>query len=68
METPKEMHWQAGKKILRYIARTTRYGILYSNTKNKYLIDYIDNDFLGSLHDGKSTCRYVFHLGSSVIS
>jgi hypothetical protein len=28
------MHWQDGKMILRYIAGTTRYGILYSRTMN----------------------------------
>jgi hypothetical protein len=68
METPKEMHWQVGKRILRYIAGTTRYGILYSSTKNNCLIGYTDSDFAGSLDDRKSTSGYVFHLGSGAIS
>ena len=49
METPKETHWSAGKRILRYIAGTKDCGIMYANTKKKDLIKYTYNDFVGSL-------------------
>jgi len=36
--------------------------------KNNCLIDYIDNDFAGSIDDRKSTPGYVFHIGLGAIS
>ena len=51
METLKSTHWQAGKRILRYIAGTTK------------LIGYTDSDFAGSIDDRKSTSGYVFIFG-----
>jgi hypothetical protein len=45
--------------ILKYIVGTTSYGILYSSTKNNCLIDYIYNDFAGSMDDRKSTLGYI---------
>ena len=68
METSKDTHWSAGKRILRYIAGTRDYGIMYVSTENKELIGYTDSDFAGSLDDRKSTSSYVFHLGSGVIA
>ena len=68
MESPKDLDWQVGKIILRYVAKTTRYGILYSNTSNDSLVGYTGSDFLGSMNDRKSTLGYLFHLGLGVIS
>eukprot|EP00253_Pinus_taeda_P023923 PITA_23923 len=68
METPKDTHWSAGKRIMRYIARTRDCGIMYASTKKKDFIGYIDSDFVVSLDDRKSTSGFLFHLGSSVIS
>ena len=30
MESPKDSHWQVGKRILRYVARTSSCGVLYA--------------------------------------
>jgi hypothetical protein len=30
METPKSTHWKEGKMILRYVAGTTYYGVMYT--------------------------------------
>ena len=35
METPKDTHWSVGKIILRYIAGTRDYGIMYASIENK---------------------------------
>jgi hypothetical protein len=32
METPKESHWKAGKRILRYVNGTKYFGIMYSTS------------------------------------
>eukprot|EP00253_Pinus_taeda_P034873 PITA_34873 len=68
METPKDTHWSAGKRILRYIVGTRDCGIMYASTEKKELIGYTNSDFAGSLDDRKSTSSFVFHLGSGVIS
>ena len=34
MESPKDSHWQAGKRIPRYVSGTKDLGILYSTSEN----------------------------------
>eukprot|EP00253_Pinus_taeda_P009569 PITA_09569 len=68
MERPKEPHWQATKRILRYVKVTKRFGILYTTSECSDLIGYTDNDWVGSVDDRKRTSSYVFHMGSGAIS
>ena len=68
MERPKEAHWQAAKRILRYVKCTKRFGILYTTSECSDLIGYTDSDWAGSVDDRKSTSGYVFHMGSGAIS
>ena len=68
MKTPKETHWQAGKRILRYVNGTKEYAVLYSSTDNFKLIGYTDSDWARSVDDRKNTSGYVFYLGSEDIS
>jgi hypothetical protein len=55
METPKESHWKAGKRILRYVNGTKYFGIMYSTSEDFKLIGYTDNDCGGNIDDRKST-------------
>eukprot|EP00253_Pinus_taeda_P002526 PITA_02526 len=68
MERPKEAHWQAAKRVLRYVKGTKRFGILYTASECSDLIGYTDRDWAGSVDDRKSTSGYVFHMGSGAIS
>lgn len=68
MGTPKNSHWQAGKRLVRYIAGTMNHGILYSTSNNLQLVGYTDSDFAGSIDDRKSTSGYAFHLGTRVVA
>ena len=45
METPKEAHWQAAKRILKYVNGTKEYVILYSATDDFRLAGYTDSDW-----------------------
>eukprot|EP00253_Pinus_taeda_P017290 PITA_17290 len=67
MERPKEAHWQAVKRILRYVKGTKRFGILYNVSDHSDLVGYTDSDWAGSVDDRKSTSGYVFHMGSGAI-
>jgi hypothetical protein len=68
METQKSTHWQVGKRILRYVAGTTEFGIRYTSSLNFELIVYIDSDFAGSIDDKKRTSRYVLCFGFGAVA
>jgi len=68
MEKPKDTHWQAGKRILRYVNGTIDYGILYSVSNKFKLVGFTNSDWAGNVDDWKSTSGYVFHMGLGMIS
>ena len=68
MESPRDSHWQEGKRILRYVNGTKGFGIMYTATDEFDLVDYTDNDWARSLDNRKSTSEYVFLMSLSVIS
>jgi len=67
----KTPHFQAAKRILRYVKGTLDLGILYlysqKNIEGK-LFGYSDSDWCGDKDDRKSTVGYVFKFGTSPIS
>eukprot|EP00253_Pinus_taeda_P033359 PITA_33359 len=68
MERLKKTHWQATKRILRYVNGTKGFGIFYSSSESFMFTGYTDSDWAGSVDDRKSTSGYVFHMGSGAIS
>jgi hypothetical protein len=68
MESPKYSHWKVGKRILRYIAGTTTYGLWYTASADSMLTGYTDSDYAGSIDDRKSTSGYAFLFGKNLIS
>ena len=68
MESPKNSHWQARKRILIHISETMNDGILYSTLDDFQLVGYIDSDFVGNIEDRRSTSGYAFHLGTGVVA
>ncbi|KAF8365039.1 hypothetical protein HHK36_032960 [Tetracentron sinense] len=57
METPKESHWLAAKRILRYISGTLEFGLFYSYNEDAKLYGYSDSDWGGDQDERKSTTR-----------
>ncbi|KAJ8503716.1 hypothetical protein OPV22_004602 [Ensete ventricosum] len=68
MQSPSKHHLGAVKRILRYIAGTTNYGIWYSHNFKYKLFGFTDSDWAGDLDDRKSTSGNIFSLGSGAIS
>ena len=68
METPKESHWKAGKRIMRYVNGTKDFGIKYSTSEDFILIGYTENYCGGSINDRKSTSGYTFDFQIGMVS
>jgi hypothetical protein len=68
MSNPKEIHWKAAKRILRYMRGTIGYGLIYRSTKDFRLIGYTNSDWAGCMDDRKSTSGYSFSMGSAAVA
>jgi hypothetical protein len=69
LERPTEEHFQAVKKILRYIVGTLQYGLRYGwRTGTTGLVGYCDSDLTGNIDTRKSTTGDLFFLGKSLVS
>ena len=68
MEIPKESHWLAAKKILRYIKFTLNLDLFYIYYETVELVGHSDSDWGGNQDERKSTTGYVFYLESTAFS
>ena len=64
---PRKSHWQAVKRIFRYLRCTTSQGILYSDT-NLSMFGYTYANLACDIDDRKSRTDYSFLLWGSIIS
>jgi len=67
-DEPKRSHLTQVKRILKYINRTSDYGILYSYSEDSKLMGYCDVDWARSADERKSTSGGCFFLGNNLIS
>ncbi|GKD76280.1 hypothetical protein Tco_1334562 [Tanacetum coccineum] len=67
MAEPGREHWEAVKRILRYIKGTSDVALCFGDS---YLIvtGYVDSDYAGDLDGSKSTTGYVFTLFGGTVS
>ena len=65
---PKESHFKAVKRIMKYLKGTSSVGLWYPSHSPIDLIGYSDSDFAGCKLDRKSTSGTCHLLGSSLIS
>ncbi|WOH04396.1 hypothetical protein DCAR_0623805 [Daucus carota subsp. sativus] len=68
MQNPRKPHFEAAKRILRYIKGSIDYGLLYKKNEDCELAGYCDADYAGDCDTRRSTTGYVFTLGSTAIS
>ena len=67
MQESHELHWNAAKRILRYVQGTITFGIHYAVGTSLNLLGFIDSDWAGDSIDRKSTSGYSLSLGSGPI-
>ena len=65
---PTDIHWQALKRVFRYLAGIRNKGIVYRGATNPALCGYTDADWAGDQDSARSTSGYVFTLNGGAIS
>jgi histone deacetylase 1/2 len=63
---PRQSHWKAAIRVLRYLATTLEHGLSFRG--NIELVGYSDADWASDIDSRQSTSSYCFMLGSSLIS
>jgi hypothetical protein len=64
---PGKAHWQAVKRVFRYLQGTKNHSLEYRQT-GKSLIGYCDADWAGDSDDRKSTTGYAFILAGGAVT
>ncbi|GJT62665.1 ribonuclease H-like domain-containing protein [Tanacetum coccineum] len=68
MHNPREPHFWALKRILRYVRGTLGYGLQSYSSSTTSLIAYLDADWAGCPITRRSTSGYSVFLGNSLLS
>ncbi|KAG7599495.1 Reverse transcriptase RNA-dependent DNA polymerase [Arabidopsis suecica] len=68
MHSPTTVHWDAVKRVLRYLAGTVDHGLWFSANASLELSAYSDADWGGDKDDYSSTGAYIVYLGTHPIS
>lgn len=68
MHAPTEIHFQAAKRIMRYVKASSDYGIHYSAKCPVKLVGFSDSDWAGSDEQMKSTSGGCFTIGSGIVT
>jgi len=70
MEKPRQEHMAAVKHLLRYIAGTADFGLVYPKLSgiDNSLTGYSDSDLGGDVNDRKSTTGIIFFLGTKAVA
>jgi hypothetical protein len=59
MAEPHQQHWLAAKRVLRYLAWTPEYGLMFTKEGGKAITAYGDADYAGDVLGRKSTSGTV---------
>ena len=68
MHDPRENHFTALKRILRYVKGTITHGLQIRKSSTTDLVAYTDADWAGCPSTRRSTSGYAVFLGDSLIS
>ncbi|KAG7564376.1 Ribonuclease H-like superfamily [Arabidopsis suecica] len=61
-------HWQAAKKVLRYLKGTRNFMLTYRKTTHPQMVGFSDSDFGGCRDSRHCTLGYAYLLGGGAIS
>ena len=67
-EKPRQIHWTAVKRILRYLHGTPDMGLIYTRHDSTHLKGFCDADYGGDVDTRRSRSGYVFQFGNGLIA
>jgi hypothetical protein len=68
MHHPLLPHWQAVKRILRYLKHIISYSLLISKHSSMNIAAYSESDWAGDFDDRRYTSAYCIFIGKNLIS
>lgn len=68
MHCPTDEHWQAAKRVLRYLAGKISHGVMLRRNTPLSLQAFSDADWTGDSDDFVSTNAFILYLGSTPIA
>ncbi|GKB23082.1 transposable element [Tanacetum coccineum] len=68
MAHPGKEHWNAVKRIFRYLKEASDVGLIYGGDREYIVAGYSDSDYATDLDARRSLTGYVFTIGNSVVS
>ena len=68
LSNPGLPHWQAAKRVMRYLQGTKDYMLTYRRSDRLELTGYSDSDYGGCPDDFKSTSGCIFMLAEGAVS
>ena len=68
LSKPGVAHWQAAKRVMRYLQGTKDYMLTYKRANHLEVTGYSDSDYGGCPDDHKSTSGYIFMLAGGAVS
>ena len=66
--SPKKSHLIAVNKIIKYVNRTTKFGIWFTDDSTTNLMGYYDTDWVGNYDNRKKHLRGCLFLGNNLVS
>ena len=64
---PKESHFNAVKRIIKYVSGTCDFGLFYSKESNVSLVGYFVANWASNADDRKSTIGGCFYEGTNLV-
>jgi len=68
LNAPATTHCKAACRILRYLKNSPGLSLLFPRKSEAQILGYVDADWAGCVDTRRSTTRFCFFLGSSLIS
>ena len=62
MHKPSQTHFEAAKRILRYIQGTLNFDNLHEKNVDVKLLEFCDSNWVGCVNDMKNTSVYAFSI------
>ncbi|XP_038896547.1 secreted RxLR effector protein 161-like [Benincasa hispida] len=68
LKAPTNIHWQATKRVLRYISATRHHGLLFQPNTDLQLTTFSDANWASNIDDRKSIAAYCVYVDNNLIS